>query len=394
MSVLFVWRWLTSRTVREATMMRGYVWRLIQEQRDVLAPQAVANATKALDALRATLRAGAPDAAVRGAMTELEQAANKWLQPYPNASWRENVVEFQGTAVKLLAVFCFFFQPMAIPSGSAQPTLYGITYANLMGEGAEAFPPLWRRLFESCVHGVHYYRVTARVDGELRGVEPPKMVFPLIKRQRFMVGSQWHSLWLPTGEKLAEWAELYAGKRFKAGEDILRLRVVSGDHLFVNRWIYNFTRPERGEIVVFTSTGIPGIVQDTHYIKRLVALGGERVRIGDDRHLVIDGQRLDASTPGFESVYSFKGPPQDSVFSGHVNGTVNRQFFPDRPLAPLFPNAQAEFQVRPNHYLAMGDNTCNSHDGRSWGDFPREKVIGRASFVFWPISSRFGLGYR
>ena len=42
----------------------------------------------------------------------------------------------------------------------------------------------------------------------------------------------------------------------------------------------------------------------------------------------------------------------------------------------------------------------NSFDGRAWGDFPEEKVVGKASFVFWPIGgrdripSRFGWGYR
>jgi type IV secretory pathway protease TraF len=33
----------------------------------------------------------------------------------------------------------------------------------------------------------------------------------------------------------------------------------------------------------------------------------------------------------------------------------------------------------------------NSYDGRAWGDFPREKVVGRACFVFWPLTGRFGL---
>lgn len=42
----------------------------------------------------------------------------------------------------------------------------------------------------------------------------------------------------------------------------------------------------------------------------------------------------------------------------------------------------------------MGDNTLNSFDSRDWGDFPREKTIGRSCFVFWPITDRFGWGSR
>ena len=44
---------------------------------------------------------------------------------------------------------------------------------------------------------------------------------------------------------------------------------------------------------------------DQFCIKRLVALGDEQVRIGDDRHLIINGNRLDAATPHFENVCNF-----------------------------------------------------------------------------------------
>ena len=187
----------------------------------------------------------------------------------------------------------------------------------------------------------------------------------------------------------------------RKGDEFIRLKVVSGDHLFVNRMTYNFRHARRGEIIVFASDNIPGLIQNTHYIKRLIALGGEHVRISNDRHVYINGQRLDASTPRFEFVYSFdpKQPPRADHYSGHVNGFVGAQYGLGS-IAPLFNNETTEFVVRPHHYLAFGDNTMNSHDGRAWGDFPEEKVVGKASFVFWPIGarddapSRFGWGYR
>jgi type IV secretory pathway protease TraF len=92
-------------------------------------------------------------------------------------------------------------------------------------------------------------------------------------------------------------------------------------------------------------------------------------------------------------VYAFRGPPRDSQYSGHVNELVARQNGRGR-LAPLFPDETAELVVRRGHYLAFGDNTMNSYDGRAWGDFPREKVVGKAFFVFWPFTERFGLVYR
>ena len=127
----------------------------------------------------------------------------------------------------------------------------------------------------------------------------------------------------------------------------------------------------------------------------MVAMGGERVQIGNDRHLLINGQRLDHTTAHFENVYSFdpKEPPRPNHYSGHVNGFTAKQVS-DTVIAPLFPDESAVFTVRSNHYLAMGDNTMDSYDGRAWGDFSRTNVIGKYFFVYWPFSSRFGWAAR
>ncbi len=194
----------------------------------------------------------------------------------------------------------------------------------------------------------------------------------------------------------------------RAGEDIVKMRVVSGDHLFVDRVTFNLRRPERGDIIVFETHGItrlPRDQQDTYYIKRLVGLGGEAVQIGDDRHLRINGQRLGANTPHFEFLYSFdpNQPPADSKFSGHLNEATAHRYGRGN-LAANFLNETNKFVLPPRHYLAMGDNTMNSSDGRTWGDFPQERVIGKSCFVYWPIggtmfngeqrSSRFGWAHR
>jgi signal peptidase I len=169
----------------------------------------------------------------------------------------------------------------------------------------------------------------------------------------------------------------------------------TGDHLLVDRFTYHFRRPQRGEIIVFKTRGIPGLEPGQLYIKRLVAFGNEHVRIGDDRHLVIDGKRLDASTRHFESVYSIPGPPRESKYSGHLNQDVARRYMNPAPsLAPLFPTERQVFVVPEDQYLAMGDNTVNSRDSRAWGGLPRTNVIGKCWFVYWPMTDRFGWGYR
>ena len=65
---------------------------------------------------------------------------------------------------------------------------------------------------------------------------------------------------------------------YRKGEDIVKLRVNAGDHLFVDRMTYNFRLPNRGEIIVFETRGIDSLPQDQFYIKRMVAMGGERVQ--------------------------------------------------------------------------------------------------------------------
>jgi signal peptidase I len=212
------------------------------------------------------------------------------------------------------------------------------------------------------------------------------------------VGKDTYTFFWPP-DNLPNFVAARSGQSFRKGDTVFRLRISSGDRLFVDRMTYNFRRPDRGETVVFHTVGLEPklityrgqdiLVDNTHYIKRLIALSGERVRIGDDRHVVIDGKRLDTNSAGFEKVYGFNGPPRDSAYSGHVNDKVAWEYA-RRSLAPLFPDGTSEFVVRTNHYLVFGDNTMNSWDGRGWGDFPREHVVGKARFVFWPFTSRWG----
>ena len=65
-------------------------------------------------------------------MENLEKAANKWLKPYPNAAWRENVEVLLVALAVAMGIRTFFLQPFKIPTGSMQPTLYGVTSRNLI----------------------------------------------------------------------------------------------------------------------------------------------------------------------------------------------------------------------------------------------------------------------
>jgi signal peptidase I len=384
-----LWRWSTSPARRRASDLRRQVWRLLNEQRDLLAPDAVNDITKADQQVARALDAESPEA-LSESMAHLETVANARLLPYANGAARENIKELAVAVTVIFAFTTFFLQLTKIPTNSLVPTLYGITSRDLRGQPDVNVPGPWRRVVDYCIHGISYHHVVARADGAVEEVEPPKRLLPFVNKQRLRVGSEWYTVWFPP-ERLEDRLEL--GKSYHAGEDILKLKVVAGDHLLVDRISYNFRRPKRGEIFVFKTKGIPGLPEGQLYIKRLVALGGEHVRIGNDQHLVIDGKRLDASTPHFENVYNFGPVPKEEQYFGHVNEVVAERYG-RWGLARLFRDETCEHVVAPRHYLAMGDNTMNSSDSRTWGDVPCQNVIGKCWFVYWPFSHRFGWGTR
>src|SRR5262249_10290041 len=124
-------KWLASGTARQANDMHKHVRRLLAAQRDLLAPAAIAGMEAALDELRKTVDSKAGVEAVHSQMTSLEKAAEKWLKKYPNPGIRENVEVLLVALAVAMSIRTFFAQPFKIPTGSMQPTLFGVTSANL-----------------------------------------------------------------------------------------------------------------------------------------------------------------------------------------------------------------------------------------------------------------------
>src|SRR2546423_11566028 len=120
-------RWFISRTVRQAGQMHKHVHKLLSAQRDILSPQAIAAMEAAMLELKKTIASGASNQALLEQMANLEKAANKWLKHHPNAGLPENVEVLLVAIAVAMAIRTFFLQPFKIPTGSMQPTLYGIT---------------------------------------------------------------------------------------------------------------------------------------------------------------------------------------------------------------------------------------------------------------------------
>lgn len=123
-------------------------------------------------------------------------------------------------------------------------------------------------------------------------------------------------------------------------------RLENLDRLFVNKLIYHFSTIERGDVIVFRYPRD----QQMSYIKRVVAIPGDRLRI--DRGQV------------------------------YVN---------DKPLAePYVPEAYRdtrsfdEITVPAGQYFVLGDHRCIAADSREFGPVKRDLIYGKASFVYWP----------
>jgi signal peptidase I len=121
------------------------------------------------------------------------------------------------------------------------------------------------------------------------------------------------------------------------------------DRLFVNKFAYNFEKISRGDVVVFYYP------RDTtkSYIKRVIALPGDNIRI-DDGRVFVNGHRVNESY-------------------------VPMQFRDARSMADM---------VVPQHeYFVMGDHRSISSDSRDFGPVTRRLIYGKAAFIYWPADN-------
>jgi len=191
------------------------------------------------------------------------------------------------------------------------------------------------------------------------------------------------------------------------------------DHIFVNKFIYGlripftnhhfvrFAAPERGDVAVFAFPG-QGEDEGKDFIKRIVAVPGDRVRISGNR-LILNGQPVATEVVGRrvscqDETLAMCRCDQQKERLGDAEYVTQHLSDPDpgdplrcqdaRPNWPtedprLFASRGTngdfpEVVVPPDHVLVMGDNRDNSSDGRYWGFVPVENIKGKALFIWWP----------
>jgi signal peptidase I len=325
---------------------------------DVAKPEDIAALRAAELALGEACARGGDRQALGARREALGACLERVSPPRPAPGLRENL-EVAVVAISIaMACRAYFLQPFKIPTGSMQPTLYGITSVE------QAAPRLTDRYPFKPVRwfltGEWYTVVRARTDGTLvdnqatRGQTPPFVVIAGVKHK------------VPGHARL----NVASGAFVKKGTLLWSGVVTAGDHVFVDRVRWNVTRPKRGQIMVFNTHAIASLPQGTHYIKRLSALPGETVSIHPPE-LLVNG------FPVLEPDVMRRIAEQRDGYAGYYPAGAYR----DAILR--FPGDRLE--LGPTEYCALGDNTQNSRDSRFWGGVPRQNLVGPALFVYWPF---------
>lgn len=170
--------------------------------------------------------------------------------------------------------------------------------------------------------------------------------------------------WIPSGSMRPTLVE---GDRIVV-EKITKYPNVIREHAFENT-------PKRGDVMIFYPpfvkldtdpisvfkrlTGF--FCKDIAYIKRVVGLPGEKLEIKQAQN-------------GAYRVYINDAPLEEEYIMSEYDYHKCKS---DMHCGPLI--------IPKNHYFMMGDNRGNSMDSRFWGTLPKERFIGRAVFIFWPL---------
>lgn len=134
---------------------------------------------------------------------------------------------------------------------------------------------------------------------------------------------------------------------FKIPSGSMLNTLLVGDHILVNKFIYKFKDPQRGDIVVFRFPKD----EKKDYIKRVIGIPGDKIEIKNNQLLI-------NNKPVQEPYAFYEGYPSSKMNFGPVIVPEDKLF-------------------------VMGDNRYNSYDSREWGFLDEKKLRGKAFIIYW-----------
>jgi signal peptidase I len=191
---------------------------------------------------------------------------------------------------------------------------------------------------------------------------------------------------------------------FRIPSDSMMPTLYDGDFIFVSKYSYGLRlpvsntlvlatgAPQRGDVIVFRLPPNPKI----NYIKRLVGLPGDRIRVDEKNELFVNG-KLMPQDPG----PPYTGPKQNLWnYAGAPTATEQLDTKRHRIMFANGAVKDGEWVVPPKHYFFMGDNRNNSKDSRyldepdAPGFVPEENLVGKAVRIWLNLDTRDGPQWR
>ena len=189
---------------------------------------------------------------------------------------------------------------------------------------------------------------------------------------------------------LAVFGTTFILQAFKIPTGSMETTLLIGDHLLVNKFAFAYPQGylarvlpyreiRRGDIVVFKFPGSDDRTQPgEHFVKRVVGLPGDRVRIFH-RRVFVNGQVLE--DPFVHHTFEDQLRPGDDfppTDDGYLSGATTAWTLDIQNYI-----RNGELVVPPGRYFVMGDNREQSWDSRFWGFVPRELVTGKPLIIYW-----------
>jgi len=190
---------------------------------------------------------------------------------------------------------------------------------------------------------------------------------------------------------LALFGTSFVVQAFKIPSQSMEPTLLVGDYLLVNKFIFGgrdnwydrflpYRAIRRGDIIVFKFP-----YQDhPHYVKRVIGVPGDRVKIVDQR-VYVNGRAL--AEP---YVVHDPGAPYEPFGDNFPPGShhfLQRNLQPEWSDQMLSYIENGELVVPRNKYLVMGDNRDHSWDSRYWGFVDRDAVMGRPILIYWSVTA-------
>ncbi len=217
----------------------------------------------------------------------------------------------------------------------------------------------------------------------------------------------------------------YAFQTFQIPTGSLVPTCMVGDFIGLNKAIYRYTDPKRGDLVVFrppVQACEPKDIEEdgktvkVDFVKRLIGLPGDKVEIRqghviiNDKPLwepyrqytvpldeartkfrILEGAERDAVPKPNWKLVRYKGeliPLNFTEFDANHQGSsydVAIKYRIDEPAEWPIVRALPPEKIPPGYYMFMGDNRNGSFDSRGWGLVPKDSIIGRAEFIWLPL---------